>query len=474
MMIRLNKAHAVIIIILFTPMILHARSNSIDVGLSVSYDFDDRQYEAITLEQTTDVIQPTTPDDEYRNIIITPLIRYISTGHKDNFELNFAPSLNYDTIESENNWDVDLLIAVDRSINHSWRVIGSNALVHSDYHETTPGSTTETIEDSSPELSGDYGRSRYWRNNLSLDSEHHYSEDNLVNIGFDYVILRNDESEVRSYDDYDRYVGSITNGHNFNKKWNIVSDLSVVRGDFETIGPLGILTDEDTISDDLNEYRLISTLANNYNRQVTLGLTYDYIGTRYDESIRVDNDIHQLQLTYTYLLSRQTTITVGAGPSYEKAEEQDNNIGGNGIVEYEYLGQHSNIVAGVEKRYDVDNFSGTSERGFIDYWDTYFTYGYQMTPNLTVDSELRYRNEDREQLFSPTAISLESEDLVLTEEYNTEYYTFGLGLSYDFLRHYTTSIGYTFTKQESEKIGDTYDDHRILLTLSWEQNWLRW
>jgi hypothetical protein len=440
------------------PATSFARSNSVDTGLSLSYDYDDRQYDSIY------------DDDEYSRISISPLIRIISSSQKDRFEIQAAPSIKYDLIDSENDWDNNLYLALERSVNKNWKLLGSNSLVRTDYYESTSSTTTSTTIDSidsSPELSSDYGRTRYWRNTLNLASEHLYGQESTLNFGFLYTLLRNDESDVRTYDDYDRYVGSITNEHRFNQFWSTTTDMSLVRGDFETVGSTELLDEEDNTSDDLMEYHFLTTLENQFTRQTTLGLSYNYIGTRYDEDVRVDFDINQFDFIWTHIFARQTTVTLGAGPSYVKFEDGEDKFGSNGIAEIEYQAQHWSATFGVEKRFDVDNFSGTDDRGFIDYWDTHLLMNYQLTPSVTLNGQVRYRYEDRQQYTDDAATNT-------YEEYNTKNFVTGLGLSYNFLQYYTASAQYTFTQQDSEIIGDDYDDHRFLFTLSWEQNWLRW
>jgi len=60
------------------------------------------------------------------------------------------------------------------------------------------------------------------------------------------------------------------------------------------------------------------------------------------------------------------------------------------------------------------------------------------------------------------------------EEYHNDIYTVGAGLSYNFKQFYTAGISYTFIRQDSDRIGQDYDDHRLLLTLSWEKELFRW
>ncbi|MFT5728850.1 MAG: hypothetical protein ACI8PB_003010 [Desulforhopalus sp.] len=441
-----------------------ARVNIVNTGLSLSYDFDDRQYED-------------RDDDEYQSIAITPQIHFISTGIKDRFEIQASPSIKYDLIDSETNWDNDLLLAAERGISKNWRLIGSNSLRRSDNYESSSSFYGQTTQDNSPELSADFGRSRYWRNTFDLTSEHLYGQQNALDFGFNYIILRNDESEERTYEDYDRYTGSITNQHRFNQKWQTVTDFSVVKGEFEDTGSIALLTEEESLSDDLMEYRLLLTGENNFSRQITLSLFYNYIGTRYDEDVQVDGDIHQVQFRGVHNYSRQTTITLGVGPSYEKSEGLDANIGGNGIAEFTHRSERGSFTFGVEKLYDVDNFSGTNERGFVDSWETHLLADYQILSDLVLDGYIRYTYEDRDDLPTSLSDSLTSTDPsgdIILEEYHNDIFVSGIGLRYNFLRNYTASLDYTFSKQESDRLGKDYDDHRILVSLSWAQDILRW
>lgn len=452
-----------------------ARVNILRTGLSLSYDYDDRQYETVNTNEDLGETIDSGNDDDYRSIAITPLIRIVSTGIKDRFEIQASPSLRYDLIDSETDWNNNLFLSAERSISKNWRLVASNSLLRTDYYESSFTSDSQTTEDTSPELSANFGRSRYWQNTFDLASEHLYGQQSALNFGFNYIILRNDESDARTYEDYDRYEGRITNEHRFNQDWRTITNLSVVRGDYENTGPIALLTEDEPLSDDLMEYRLRLTGENSYSRQTTLSLTYDYIGTRYDEDLQVDGDIHQAQLRWIHNYSRQTTITLGAGPSYEKSEGQDSNTGGNGIAEINYQGQRSSLTFGLEKRYDVDNFSGTTDRGFVDSTEARVLADYQILSSLVIDGRLQYTYEDRNE--PAVGDSLTSTDLsgdIIIEEYHNDIFVSGIGLRYSFLRNYTASLEYTFTKQESDILGDDYDDHRVLVSLSWEQDVLRW
>jgi hypothetical protein len=150
---------------------------------------------------------------------------------------------------------------------------------------------------------------------------------------------------------------------------------------------------------------------------------------------------------------------LGIGPTYEKTEGQSANWSENGIAEVNYAFQHGFINFLVEKTYDVDNFSGSDERGAVDTWESRLAGSYQLKKDIALSGRLSYINEDREE---------EGGD------FQRDRYIAGTVLSYTFWQYYTASIDYTFTKQESDRERDDYEDHRVLLTLSWEKELFRW
>jgi hypothetical protein len=471
----------VLIVCPTTPCAL-ARTNSLTTGLSTSFDYDRPQYEQVTgSSQTTGAASTTnTNDDDYSALVITPLIDFVSDNREDRFELRAAPAIKYNLIDSQTDWDADLSLSAARSMTKSWQLSASDSFVRSDNHDSqslaTVDSGTPNNQSTTPLLAVDRGRSRYWQNTLALASEHTYGQGSLVHLGIDHTVLRNDESAVRGYEDYNRSTINVNNTHRFNSAWKTGINLSYIRGDFTAVDPTTASSIEATptsavnqsltageLSNDLREYRLLATVGNETFRRHDVSLNYTFIGTRYDETLLSNEDIHQMQLAWRHEISQQLNTTLGAGPSYEKTEGRDGNWGWNGIAEMNYLIRHGSFTFGVEKSYDVDNFSGAGDRGFVNLWDSHLAFTYKLFDTLTLDSRIAYRYEDHQ---TPAAIAL--------DEYSKEQYVASAGIRYTFKTHYSAGLSYTFTRQNSERIGEDYDDHRLLLTLSWEQEWLRW
>lgn len=493
------------LLLLLTPAASLARTNILTAGLSTSYDYDHPQYETVTPDPQVETAAAVADsrDEDTSSLALTPLLRWNSNSQDDQFELSAAPSIRYDMIESESDWDAALALSYTRSLTRAWQLSAANAFVRSDSYDPEGESTVYSpdTEDqiTGTELAANRGRSRYWRNTSNVASEYQYEQDSLVRLGFDYEVLRNDESEVLSYEDYDRSAVTFTNNHRHNPFWTTGVEASLVRGEYDenTVSAAPVSPDETTPPEttdetilpeedpglaeeletsDLWEYHLLTRLENTSFQHHRLALEYTYIGTAYDEELEYDQDIHELQAIWRHDYSQRLTTTLGGGPSYTKTEDQDATWGGNGIAALDYRLEHGGLGLAVEKGYEVDNFSGTDERGVVNFWNTRLYANYQVVNNVTLTGLLEYRYEDREDpTATPTAIptATTSTDTALSE-YTNEQFTAGGGLTYAFMRYYSASLHYTFIRYESERIGEDYDDHRLLLTLSWEQEWLRW
>lgn len=427
-----------------------ARSNILSGGLSLSYDFQDRDSEDSDL---------TDSGDDYERVAITPMLRLVSSSQRDSLELSASQGFKYDLDESESDWDTDLFAGYDRALSRAWNFRVSNSFLRSDF-DSTDDTVAEQDISVAPELSSDIGRRRYWRNTFALATDYTYRQDSLNSAAFDWVILRNDDSDD-GIEEYDRYTGTLSNAHRFNADWKTTVNMTIVRGDYEE-------DNAGDLSEDLWEYRPGLIVENNMIERNPLSISYDYIGIQYDETEQSDSDIHQIRLNWRRDFSPRFYTNVGAGPTYEESEGRDGSWGANGIVEANYQVRRGSYRFVVEKSYDVDNFSGTDERGVVDTWDAIFSFNRSLTQYLDLNGSLTYYYEDR------TEFVTGSGNTTNTDEINTEQFKTKLGVSYKFWRYYSVGASYTYLTQDSDQIEDNYDDHRILLTLSWNRELMRW
>lgn len=486
---------ACIIVLLLLPLSAHGRTNSLSAGLSLTYDYNDRQYEPEqapiddedqSAEQSNLQEREDEDDDDYSTIAVIPLLHFLSESAKDHFELRTSPKIKYDLLDSSTDWDNDLKIAASRYLTRKWQVAGSNHFIRSDYQEDAVAEN----QDTESELSNDPGRERYWRNELNLNSTYHYREESQVTVDLGYTALRNDDdSSTSSYDDYDRYRAGISNEHRYSRDWKTVGRFNYVRGDYHP-GTSDAGDDpeenEETFeqqSDDIREYHLLASIVNSTFYHHTISLNYNFIASRYDDELQDDGDIHQGRITWNRIFSPHLSTTLGIGPSYNTYEGREGSWGVNGIAAINYSTKYATYGFTLEKRYDVDNFSGTDERGTIDYWDLRLSYGGQLLRDLRFSAAVSYRYEDREQLeLDEDGLiasyredpETEADDYYYLQDYNKQGLTARLGLRYDISESYSAGINYTFYRQDSEREGENYDDHRLLISLSWKQKLLQW
>lgn len=491
------------ILLLSIPSAGLARSNVVTLGLATALDYSDREYDLVDDPETEIDERLTAVDDDFKQFLLIPSMLFQSSSPRDNLELELVPALTYDLDEEETDWNGTVRLAADRFINRDWQVGIENTYLRTDYYRT-PNEPLESINQaaanapalpSAPELSPDIGRQIYDRNALNLYSDYTYRPDSLLRVGFNYVILRYDE-EIDRDQDYDRYELLFLNNHRFNPVWSTSLDFRYVVGDFEETELAGIdgivggvvpegeaVTDIDSLSEDLKEYRLLARVDNEAINQNLLYAQYQYIGLKYDETLRNDSDIHQMRFNWRRDYSSRFYTIAGIGPSYVDTENRDSEWDANGIVEANYLFERGALNFSAENRLDVESFDGTRDDGPADIWDVGLAFDYRLTRNLIMLGRLSYIHEERTDAFAALETILGSANPQDTlagatieelEEYDRDRYIAGISLEYAFMRDYTARLDYDYIDQESDLIGDTYDEHRVILTLSWQKDIFRW
>jgi len=438
---------------------VHARSNVLSGGLSTSYDYSDRQYSSAAGETFR------SGDSDKQSFGLTPSLQYVSLSPRDRFEVSLAPTVKYDLEDSETDLDGLLTLAAERSLTSKWSIEGTNTLLRTDYYNnSTAGEFAEpqVQEDPTPDpqLSADLGRTRYLQNTFDVATDYRYRPDSQLHFGFNWIVLRYDDTQLVN-EDYDRYSLELGNEHRYTSRWKTSANVSYVVGDYEA-------DSLENFSNDLQEYHLLLNVENNSIDRHPLTLSYNYLGTEYDSELLPDSEAHSLRLNWRYDISPLLYTNVGLGPSYQETDGQDGNWGTNGIAEIHYTQMHSTYSAVVENGYQTNNFSGTGERGIVEFWDVGLNYTQALSRYLTWDARLGYHHEDRD-----TAVVV-LEDGETLDGNQEDQYIAGVGLSYIFLKDYSLRCGYTFITQDSDMQGSDYDDHRILVSLSWNRELKRW
>lgn len=450
-------------------------------------------------------------DREVRRVMFSPYVRFVSTSERDEIKLYYALGFNYDQDDYETETDHDFLLTAHRYLNRAWMVQLTDHFVYSDDPtriedkpdavdpEAPPLEQTAVATEDQSQLSNEPGRRRYKTNQLSILSEYTYRLGSMFGLGYSWDILRNEDTGIGGWEDFDRHDVMASLSYQFNPRWILDFTGHYIKGEYDppdqevvdavdqSVSGLGIgvdsILESAQFSNDLQEYRVDLGLESNTFPRDPLSLFYGFVGTDFDEPLRDDSVLHQLTLSWGHELSPRMRFGLGGGPSYEKATRQDANWDYNAHADWSYNLQHSYFGFAMDKGYDQSNFTGTNQRGLVDYLLFSGNAGHTFTANLSGSLFLSYRDENREEPARALAAVLDSEDPLQTfkqedlqelAQYNTQLYIAGVDLSYGFLRYFTATAAYTFSHQDSDRIGDDYDDHRLFFSLSVEKELFRW
>lgn len=440
-----------IVFLFFFALLLQAnfvssRTNSITLGIGSSVDMDERDSDNGT--------------EDYQKISVSPLFHFQSLGQKDDFQLYIKPSFKNDLESSESDWDANVFVEGNKKISKSWSLGVSNLFVRSDYYGEavqggSPQGDTETAN-----LSPDEGRRRYVKNTAKINSQHVYGDKKKISINFEYSLLRNKESATRNYDDFDRYSLAIEQDHRVNVFSSVGYGLEYVYGDFEPTNREIAVRDDDA-EEDVQEYRGSMFVAVHPDKKNDVIIDYNFNVFTYDTGSN-DSSINNVQLQWKNHCSKRVNTTLGAGVSYIAEENEDAIWGGNGLGGVEYLSKKGSVLFSIEKRYDVENFSGSDQQELLDIWDISVRAKHRLTKKLNTSAKLFYTYEDHD--FNSASNS----------GYTSELFGGDLGFELQFAQYLYASLHYYYLQKESDYKEDEYDEHRVLFSLNWRKEVARW
>ncbi len=458
-----------------------AGSHVLRGGMSLVYDFEDREYE-----------NRDNGEDRTHTINLQPKLDYsYSPNPLDSYDVKLSPTLKYNIEDSGSDADFyNLWMSFFNQASRKLSVYGSNSLVKSDDQDSidTEGDEREgtaAIPEPSMKLSEDGGRAKHWTNNLQMGMTYNYIEDSNIGFNAAYDILRNDDSGEQ-YSDYDRYTITVSNRHRIDSDWATNLFATYVRGEYDEDDVADSVAAGDAAatgttllatrpSQDISEYRFGVSVDNYSVRKNVFSVGYNFTGAEYIDELQDDKQTHQARISWVKKFNQNLSSTLGAGPSYQKTDGYDAEWGVNGIFALNYMMERSSVKIQVEKNYDVKNFSGTNERGAADSWITTLGADYWINENVSVDTALSYTQETLEEAaLAENSDVGGSQSVAATEKYDKALYRAVFGLSYNFAENYFTNLAYTYSKKDSDHSDDEYNDHRLLFTLSWAQDLMKW
>lgn len=495
-----------------------ARDVKVSGGLSTGYDYFDRQYEDTEENESTGTVLATQSKDDaddYEKISVSPMIMLEAVSEKDSLQIRYEPSIYYDNTNDENDINHKALLAVSKLLTNKWQLrLSDNYEIRDDADEIaspavedrtaadSPGTSTDLNipENNVDQLSTNLGRRRYTTNNLSLLSAYTYRPNSSFSLGYTNSILRNDDNVDLSYQDYDKHDALFALNHQLNQTWRVSFAGHYIRGLYDTpavessdnaarVAAVETAIDQtfestdllDDLSEDVTEYHANLSLVSAAIPRQPLSFEYGLASYNYDSELYDDSDIHNLTLGWQWQYSPNLSYNAGVGPSYAVTDNQDDTWGVNGNLGTSYRMARSSFNLNLRKGLERQNFTGqTIDNGLIDYWDGRATFSYQLLVSTTVSLFAGYRYEDQDELTLANIVATQSvgsgqlADALEIETITTKRFTTGCSLTYSFWQWYALDLSYNYADQVSEIPDDEYDEHQVMLTLSFAKELFRW
>ena len=468
-------------------------------GLTTGVDLYDRNYKSETdnTGESSESVSTLLDDDidDYQRVIVQPLIAVDRVTERSAFSLSYQPGFYYD-FESEDD-DIQQQATLDytKAMSKNWNLsLNDNFLQADDANSIQvadsatgmaasqqPAGSETAAQTESTGNSDDQGRRKYTTNSLQLLSDWTYRLDSLFSLGYGYGILRNDEDEARQQDeDYDRHDISAQLGHRLSQKWKMNLSGQYVRGLYDEPEANDQATDADretgsaeNISDDVSEYHAAAGAEYSGIVRHPLSMDYRYSLYDYEDETEGDTQVHDLTFGWTWLHSPHLTFSLVAGPSYAETDGQDDTWGGNGEAGIDYVMEKAHFNFTLAKGLERQNFTGEIDNnGLIDYWDAQANYSRQLLESTTFSLFAGYRYEDQDELAETSRGTSDLGDQF--ETINTQNLYAGCGLQYSFWKWYAVDLSYRYGDQTSDNPEDEYDEHTVMLRLSFMKDFWRW
>jgi hypothetical protein len=469
-----------------------ARRNTLSAGITTAYDYSETSYD----NDATDNATLTRSGNRLKKVSIGPIFLFDTKSSRNNLSLRYNPNFAYDYERQNNVTDQDLNITADHNFTKTFHATLRNHFLYSDDPELVNNTNNTDFN---------RGRRRYWKNDFNMASTYNYNRSNSIGGGYSLRILRNEDTGPGGYENYDKHVADISLKHHFNARWLLGVTGSYTRGLFDPPDEqivssiaegLSYLTSEipdtgapGTLSNDLSKYRAGLSVDWTLDPRKTLVSSYDFSGTVYDAILRKNTNLHTLTFSGRYQYSKYLSLALGGGPSYEKTEGFSGNLDYNVHLDISYKpAKLSTFTAAVEKGYDQQNFSSNNnglgrDQGLTDFWDWQLDFSHELIKDLRTTLFVSYRNERQENLLHGVVNTLESGTFSGTDNAETfrqhsifsrDIYRAGGSVSYSFVKYWTSAIKYSYRKQQSQRINDSFDEHRLFLTLTVQKEILRW
>lgn len=301
---------------------------------------------------------------------------------------------------------------------------------------------TDTLtrsEEPIEETEGIYGvresRNIYLRNSAGAGIQYIFGPENIIAVGYDYSLLRNDDITLMNQDAYYPSAGltcwlSVNNGIEVTYRGTLI-EYSWDGGEVA----------RDSISGDTAGIRYI--LRSSARTTTFIGYTYN---SRYTGDIK-DYDIHDGNIGVEHLFSRNVSLSLSGGYFLLKDQVFGDDNGYSYDISLIRDFNRGNFSIGGSGGWR-EGYLDAEQRDFIKYYAMDSSFDFQVLERLNNYCGLSYRQEkdDTERV---------------TKDYRANY-----GWRLSFLRWFSISLDYSYLKRDDEIDTEDYNDNRIMMTLT--------
>ena len=441
-----------------------ARETSVSGGVDVGFEVYDKTSAANTVTSGQ--------DESYQRMSVTPDVKIASESSRASYSAEYHPTLTYDD-EGEEDINQAFSVSTTWVVTQRWQLNFANTYVETDNSSTTFQPITQSLTSSAGEnqLTETPGRHQYATNQFKAEAKHTYWEDSLVKFGYMLSTLRNKDDD-QTYQDYDKHDLFADIQHRISSDYKMSTNLNYILGRYgESVtaedqlvsGNSAVGGDTDTFEEHLDTTLEILKIPHQ-----PLSIQYSLAAYQFDSGLKNAAEIHTLLFGWGWDVSSHLKLFVGAGPTLQHVENNRDQWDYAVRSSLTYAMERSNIGLFFDRSSEVRNFTATSDNGLTEFWTGRAQYSYTMLSNLSLSLSAAYSHDTVENGQLDTLAAEAEEDLVKKRS------SISGGLHYTFWEQYSADLQYSFVHQEANRFEDEYDEQRVLLTLAYRKEFLRW
>jgi len=290
------------------------------------------------------------------------------------------------------------------------------------------------------------GRSDYIRNTVRPSAEIAFARNGLLEVAYQNLFYDNSDDTIQDSSE-NLFYASV--GYKFS-----VRHEALIHGEYK-IADFGE-TDNASQTNDFDSYRTGGTYTYNFTRQTSGFLNVDVIRMDFKET-DVNNPDYYLyngDVGMGHQFTKTFKATASVGYYYRSLDEDGSDQGVTANAELEKTGKHYTVRLGGFTGPGIQYF-GRENLGFVENWSIYGVFDYNLLEKLYLTA-----GADFERSKYPDEQSLTRDD-----------WAAHVSLNYLILTWLAARGGYDYYNRDSDEAGDSYDDHRVFLTLTASYTW---